>query len=75
MVPVSRRSGQAQKQWVERVQKRLAVTANTFGNMKAVQMLGLNDVIFPLVSHLREVEIQTSLRFRKLLIWQVALCK
>ncbi|KAJ5997608.1 hypothetical protein N7522_009268 [Penicillium canescens] len=73
MIPVSSRSGQAQKQWVERVQKRLAVTANTFGNMKAVQMLGLNDVIFPLVSHLREVEIQTSLRFRKLLIWQVAL--
>ncbi|KUM63729.1 hypothetical protein ACN42_g3370 [Penicillium freii] len=73
MVPVSSRSGQAQKQWIERVQKRLAVTANTLGNMKAVQMLGLGDFILPLVSHLREIEVKTSVAFRKLLIWQVAL--
>ncbi|KAL4768167.1 putative multidrug resistance-associated protein [Aspergillus nidulans var. acristatus] len=73
MIPISSRSGQAQKQWIERVQKRLAVTANVLGNMKAVQMLGLNDVILPLVSHLRQVEVKTSVRFRKLLIWQVAL--
>ncbi|KAJ5405756.1 ABC transporter integral membrane type 1 [Penicillium sp. CMV-2018d] len=73
MVPVSSRSGQAQKQWIERVQKRLAVTANTLGNMKAVQMLGLGDVILLLVSHLREIEVKTSVAFRKLLIWQVAL--
>lgn len=75
MVPVSSRSGKAQKQWIERVQKRLAVTANTLGNMKAVQMLGLSDVIFPLVSYLREIEVKTSLISRKLLIWQVALCE
>ncbi|CAG8907277.1 unnamed protein product [Penicillium egyptiacum] len=73
MVPVSSRSGQAQKQWIERVQTRLAVTADTLGNMKAVQMLGLGDVILPLVSHLREIEVKTSVSFRKLLIWQVAL--
>ncbi|KAJ6186285.1 ABC transporter transmembrane domain type 1 [Penicillium mononematosum] len=73
MVPVSSRSGQAQKQWIERVQTRLAVTANTLGNMKAVQMLGLGDVILPLVSYLREIEVKTSVTFRKLLIWQVAL--
>ncbi|OQE25971.1 hypothetical protein PENFLA_c007G05320 [Penicillium flavigenum] len=73
MVPVSSRSGQAQKQWIERVQTRLAVTSNTLGNMKAVQMLGLGDVILPLVSHLREIEVKTSVTFRKLLIWQVAL--
>jgi hypothetical protein len=75
MVPVSSRSGKAQKQWIERVQTRLAVTANTLGNMKAVQILGLRDVILPLVSHLREVEVKTSVTFRKLLIWQVALCE
>ena len=75
MVPVSSRSGQAQKQWIERVQTRLAVTANTLGNMKAVQMLGLGNVLLPLVSHLREIEVKTSVTFRKLLIWQVALCK
>ncbi|KAL6239854.1 P-loop containing nucleoside triphosphate hydrolase protein [Aspergillus navahoensis] len=73
MIPISSRSGQAQKQWIERVQKRLAVTADVLGNMKAVQMLGLNGVLLPLVSHLRRVEVKTSVRFRKLLIWQVAL--
>ncbi|KAJ5205337.1 ABC transporter transmembrane domain type 1 [Penicillium cf. griseofulvum] len=73
MVPVSSLSGQAQKQWIERVQKRLEVTANTLGSMKAVQMLGLGDVILPLVSRLREIEVKTSVTFRKLLIWQVAL--
>lgn len=75
MVPVSSLSGQAQKQWIERVQKRLEVTANTLGSMKAVQMLGLGDVILPLVSRLREIEVKTSVTFRKLLIWQVALCE
>ncbi|KAJ5748022.1 ABC transporter transmembrane domain type 1 [Penicillium nucicola] len=73
MVPVSSLSGKAQKQWIERVQKRLEVTANTLGSMKAVQMLGLGDVILPLVSRLREIEVKTSVTFRKLLIWQVAL--
>ncbi|KAJ5876483.1 ABC transporter transmembrane domain type 1 [Penicillium soppii] len=73
MVPVSNLSGQAQKQWIERVQKRLEVTANTLGSMKAVQMLGLGDIILPLVSRLREIEVTTSVTFRKLLIWQVAL--
>ncbi|KAJ5383264.1 ABC transporter integral membrane type 1 [Penicillium concentricum] len=73
MIPVSNRSGQAQKEWIERVQKRLAATANTLGNMKAVHMLGLSDIILPLVSHLREYEVSTSVTFRKLLIWQVAL--
>jgi ATP-binding cassette subfamily C (CFTR/MRP) protein 1 len=75
MVPVSNLSGQAQKQWIERVQKRLEVTANTLGSMKAVQMLGLGDIILPLVSRLREIEVTTSVTFRKLLIWQVALCE
>ncbi|KAJ5827545.1 ABC transporter transmembrane domain type 1 [Penicillium robsamsonii] len=41
--------------------------------MKAVQMLGLGDVILPLVSRLREIEVKTSVTFRKLLIWQIAL--
>lgn len=75
MVSVSTRSGQAQKQWIERVQERLAVTSSMLGNMKAVQMLGLRDILFKIVSRLREVEVETSVRFRKLLIWQVALCK
>lgn len=75
MVPVSTRSGQAQKQWIERVQERLSVTSSMLGKMKTVQMLGLGDTLFKLVSRLREIEVETSSRFRKLLIWQIVLCK
>jgi hypothetical protein len=75
MIPVSTRSGRAQKQWVERVQERLAVTTSMLGKMKTVQMLGLGDTLFKLVSRLRQVEVETSSRFRKLLIWQIVLCK
>lgn len=75
MVPVSTKSGQAQKQWIERVQERLTVTSSMLGKMKTVQMLGLGDTLYKLISQLREIEIQTSSRFRKLLIWQIVLCK
>lgn len=75
MVPVSTKSGRAQGQWIERVQDRLAVTSSMLGKIKTVQMLGLNDILFKLISRLRQVEVETSARFRKLLIWQIALCK
>ena len=75
MVPVSTRSGQAQKQWIERVQERLSVTSSMLGKMKTVQMLGLGDTLFKLVSRLRQIEVETSSRFRRLLIWQIVLCK
>lgn len=75
MVPVPTRSGQAQKQWIERAQERLSLTSSMLGKMKTVQMLGLGDTLFKLVSRLREIEVETSSRFRKLLIWQIVLCR
>jgi hypothetical protein len=44
-------------------------------DMKLVQMLGLSDVLEISVSELRKIEIGTSMRFRKLLIWQIAICE
>lgn len=67
--------GAAQKQWNERVQKRLAITASMLGDMKAVKMLGLTKILYSTIYSLRKIEIQTSLRFRKLLMWQVLICK
>jgi ATP-binding cassette subfamily C (CFTR/MRP) protein 1 len=75
MIPVSTRTGKSQKQWIERVEKRLAVTSYILSDMKGVKMLGLTDFLFTIVSQLRQVELKTSERFRKLLIWQIALCK
>ncbi|KAJ5135340.1 multidrug resistance-associated protein [Penicillium bovifimosum] len=69
--PVSTRTAPAQKAWVERIQIRLAVTSAFLGNMKAVKMLGLKEPLFGLVTKLREAELKTSSRFRRLLVWTV----
>lgn len=74
MIPISSRSGVAQKQWIERVQKRLAITSTMVGDIKAMQMLGLSKALSTIVTKLRQIEVETSIRFRKLLIWQVVIC-
>lgn len=68
---VGRRSGPAQKAWNERVEKRVAVTANMLGDMKAVKMLGLSSVFSIIINDLRKVEIRTSEKFRYLQLWQI----
>lgn len=73
-IPVSSRSGVAQKQWIERVQKRVAITSTMVGDIKAMQMLGLSKALSKIVTKLRQIEVETSLRFRKLLIWQLVIC-
>lgn len=45
------------------------------GDMKAVKMLGLSEVLNNVVSKLRLVELQTSERFRTLLTWQILVGK
>ncbi len=61
----------SQKQWVEKVEKRIAVTAGMLGDMKAVKMLGLSGVLETIISQLRVVELKTSERFRGLVVWQI----
>lgn len=75
MIPISTKTGEAQKQWIDRVQKRLSVVSGTLNDIKGVHMLGLTDRLFFLISELRKLEVETSKRFRKLLIWQIAICK
>lgn len=75
MIPVSSKTGAAQKNWIERVQARLTLTTSLLGNLKSIQMLGFSEVLSTTISVLRTIEIKTSLQFRKLLIWQIALCK
>ncbi|KAF9875181.1 ABC transporter [Colletotrichum karsti] len=71
VIPISRNIGKAQTTWIEWVQKRVAVTATMIGDMKAIKMLGLHDVLSKVVLELRRVEISKSTRFRKLLLWQI----
>lgn len=72
---VSARFGLAQRQWVERVQKRVSVTASMLGDMKTVKLLGLSMVYENTISRLRKVELNTSETFRTLLVWQMNICE
>jgi hypothetical protein len=62
-------------QWVQRVQKRVAVTANMLGNVKVVKMLGFSELFSDIITNLRLEELKTSEKFRGLLIWQIVICK
>ncbi|KAB8206354.1 P-loop containing nucleoside triphosphate hydrolase protein [Aspergillus parasiticus] len=70
---ISTRMATAQRAWVEKVQVRLTVTSTMLGNIKAVKMLGLTDVLYQMLSSLRQIELNTSQRFRKLLLCTVSL--
>ncbi|KAJ5727659.1 multidrug resistance-associated protein [Penicillium malachiteum] len=70
-IPVSRRFKEKQRLWVERIGRRVIVTAGALGNIKVVKMLGLKNLVYDIVQELREVELQTSRRFRTLLIWTI----
>jgi hypothetical protein len=65
----------AQKAWIERIQKRLAVTSTMLGDPKAVQMLGLKALLFNVINELRELELKDSMRFRKMVVIVAVLCK
>ncbi|KAK9779085.1 putative Multidrug resistance-associated protein [Seiridium cardinale] len=61
----------SQKRWIERVEKRLSVISSMLGDIKAVKMLGLTDKMFDIIDRLQRIEIETSMRFRKIFIAQV----
>ncbi|KAF4814325.1 ABC transporter atnG [Colletotrichum tropicale] len=71
VIPISKTIGRAQTVWIERLQKRVAVTATMLGDMKAIKMLGLPEVLSGVILQLRRVELSGSEKFRKLLLWQV----
>ncbi|KOC10592.1 putative sulfonylurea receptor/ ABC transporter [Aspergillus flavus AF70] len=71
--PISARMATAQRAWVEKVQVRLTVTSTMLASIKTVKMLGLTDVLYSMISSLRQMELNTSQRFRKLLLWTVSL--
>lgn len=72
---MSKAAKTAQVTWIEKVQERLRVTSTMLDDMKAVKMLGLSTVMSDMIQKLRNVEIQTSKVYRKLLVWNVLLCK
>ncbi|EPS31570.1 hypothetical protein PDE_06525 [Penicillium oxalicum 114-2] len=72
-IPVSHKSRTAQKNWIERVQARLAITSSMLHDMKSVKALSLTDKLLSCITELRSVELRVSKRFRGLLIIQAVL--
>ncbi|UKZ84066.1 hypothetical protein TrVFT333_011882 [Trichoderma virens FT-333] len=68
---IGNRFGPAMVTWIQRVQKRVAVTANFLNDIKAVKMLGLSDVLYGITVKLRKDELHASERFRRLLFLQI----
>lgn len=54
--------------WIQRVQKRVTVTANMLGDIKTVKMLGVMDNLSNMIQELRKEELKGSEKFRKLLV-------
>ncbi|KAJ5971441.1 ABC transporter integral membrane type 1 [Penicillium vulpinum] len=71
--PVSAKCGEAQKKWVGHIQERLAATTAMLGDMKAVKMMGLEVILFNIITRYRKVELSASRRFRKLIVGIVIL--
>ncbi|RYP12551.1 hypothetical protein DL765_007253 [Monosporascus sp. GIB2] len=58
----------AQRAWIENVERRLGVTTVMIGAMRTVKMLGLSEKMSNIISNFRTVEIDSSSRYRKILI-------
>ncbi|KAK7181162.1 ABC transporter [Paraphaeosphaeria sporulosa] len=58
----------AQWVWIENVEKRLGVTTVALEAMRTVKMLGLSEKLSSIISNLRTAEIDSSSRYRKVLI-------
>lgn len=62
-----------QAQWLEAIERRIAVTSQMLGSMKGVKMCGLTDVLGTHIHAMRMEELRISGKFRRLLIWNMGL--
>lgn len=62
-----------QRQWMQAVQKRVAVTSDMLGSIKGTKMLGFSKRITTIVQGLRDGELSRSKRFRKVQITNITL--
>jgi hypothetical protein len=59
--------------WLEAIERRISVTSQMLGSMKAVKMCGLSQVLGTRIQAMREEELHISGKFRRLLIWNMVL--
>lgn len=61
---VNRLTGRRQKAWMEKIQKRVGLTANVISNMKHLKISGLTGPVEKLIQTMRVDELKTASRFR-----------
>jgi ATP-binding cassette subfamily C (CFTR/MRP) protein 1 len=62
-----------QQQWLQAVQKRVALTSDVLGSIKGMKMLGVTRMITASVQDMREQELSKSKRFRYVQIINITL--
>jgi ATP-binding cassette subfamily C (CFTR/MRP) protein 1 len=70
---VSRYTGQRQKAWMDKIQKRVGLTANVISNMKHLKISGLTLPVEDLIQNMRVDELNTASRFRTVYVIVVSL--
>ncbi|KAL3424167.1 ABC transporter [Phlyctema vagabunda] len=57
-------TGERQRAWMDKIQKRIGLTANVISNMKHLKISGLAGPVEDLIQHMRVDELETASRFR-----------
>ncbi|KAI0124051.1 putative ABC multidrug transporter [Xylariales sp. AK1849] len=68
LVIVVKFTGDSQRAWMARVQKRVGLTATVIANMKNIKISGLSSAVSDFVQKLRVEELAAGSRFRKIAI-------
>ncbi|KAJ3531278.1 hypothetical protein NM208_g8949 [Fusarium decemcellulare] len=74
-VPIALRSvsASAQNDWLESIERRVAVIASVLSNMKGVKMTGLSDLVGDRLQAFRVYELQVASKFRAMLAVSVVI--
>ena len=71
----TRYAPRAQRLWVNCIQTKIDATSKILSGMKAVKMLGLTSLMEGTIQGLREQEVSTALRFRRISVMRLSLGK
>lgn len=66
-------TSQRQKDWMQKIESRVGMTANVIANMKHLRISGLAMPIRRIIQDLRLEELRVGSRFRMVLCWSVVL--
>ena len=63
----------SQAAWLEAMERRIEATTTMLGSMKGIKMCGFTDILLRNIHKLRLEELKISKRFRRLIVWNIAI--